>query len=756
IVPPAGSHRMYLNAPGDKLDGWNKKKQTGSHTVWSTRNSVYDTGAVGTVRILNDPTDQIYLTNVDGSKKGLHLLPDGISVNTTNHTITEEFVIQNDGAGTDIQVIDDGSSADGWDVEGSVGTDVSITVENGRIKVTGTTDSSGRLYIYKAINADVSQKYFWCVDLECSHSCTAMIGVGNSSSNKILFYESRFGLESGINKKFVLPLAAPVGTTGSLPQQMIGTFSRLSAITNIRVGVYGAAATTAITFYIDNITACNGTWAQVEVAVPDILATVNNVVGAHKTEIYSYVTGAYHTTPFLRQFTDGQLDGTTNRAYMLDGTTEKDITGATSDSASDGCAMYHVGKFGQIAQIGRYCDSNAGSITYSSNSGTQKRIGFALLMPPSDGGRTDINKCRLKLVTYYDDINGNMVPDLSGNSNHGTTVGGVTKLNDGGLKFDGSTGYVTVPSDTGLDFSGNYTVSVLCKISDISKINALVQSRTDISNGFYLWTSNATVVFIRLGATIANATSGDVLNTTDWFLITAVAQGNDVKLYVNNTNVANHTGVNLVPIAAPILIGKDIFNTARQLNGYIKSIKIYTRGLSPDEVTALYNNQYVDPTGLVLAYKPTPLNMGSTTYEFTPQSLDHFTGLDNVGNWLAFERPDKRAEVFLFSRKLASLAVTEDENGKLARIEVGLKKGTKVARSWVRYPDFDADGNSDDVPNFIDKIVEQLQNKFAFTRLYETIGEECVEFPASYTATFYGDSDGKVYLTDDSKIYKVV
>jgi len=51
---------------------------------------------------------------------------------------------------------------------------------------------------------------------------------------------------------------------------------------------------------------------------------------------------------------------------------------------------------------------SSGTITYSVNKGTSKRIGLKVDLPPSDGGRTNFNKIRLKVITYYtEDGSGN-------------------------------------------------------------------------------------------------------------------------------------------------------------------------------------------------------------------------------------------------------------------------------------------------------------------------------------------------------------
>jgi hypothetical protein len=110
--------------------------------------------AVGT---LYTATDGIYLTDTSGTNstktltagklKELSLL----TVDTAAHSITEEFVIANTATSNNPTVIDACDSTTGW--SGVYGSNHTIEIENGMIKVTGTTDSSGRLTIQKTFSA---------------------------------------------------------------------------------------------------------------------------------------------------------------------------------------------------------------------------------------------------------------------------------------------------------------------------------------------------------------------------------------------------------------------------------------------------------------------------------------------------------------------------------------------------------------------------------------------------------------------------
>ncbi len=138
---------------------------------------------------------------------------------------------------------------------------------------------------------------------------------------------------------------------------------------------------------------------------------------------------------------------------------------------------------------------------------------------------------------------------------------------------------------------------------------------------------------------------------------------------------------------------------------------------APNDVLNGWNKKL---TGHSVLDDPNSIDNGDGTFtlEFEADSLDSSLGLDHVENWIAYERADSRIEVYLFNKRIKTLSVTEDNNGYLTFIEVGLSKATKVARAWIRYPDFSKDDNSDGIPNFVDKI-NAIAYKFGFVTKLE-------------------------------------
>ena len=363
---------------------------------------------MGTV---STPTEGIYLTDISGNNSSKVLTPGKLkelgnfTVDTTAHTITEEFIVRNDSAGTNVTVIDACDVATGWNAD--LGTGHVITVDNGRIKVTGTTDATGLLLVNKAPNIDITGYSFLTCEIESSLTGHAYVGMGTNTVN-FERWTSKPNVSTTANTilKCVLPFKAPISESGSSPNWIAGT-PVWSSFNYLRVG-YKGTASTPVTFYIDNITACNGTWAQVEVAVPDRLVSPNGSIFnvGMKTHNGSTYSASYPISwNYNGMYGSGVAAAVVvGSATVLDGTSLVHMYGLNSGGTAYGmgATVYPQGVSGQSPAYAAsdWLARDAPALTYSLNSGTRKRLGFAFKLPPA-GGLTGFNQVRLKLVTYY-------------------------------------------------------------------------------------------------------------------------------------------------------------------------------------------------------------------------------------------------------------------------------------------------------------------------------------------------------------------
>lgn len=332
-------------------------------------------------------TDGVYLTDLSGTNSTKTLTAGklaelgNLTVDTTAHSITEEFIVANISESNNPVVIDACDSTDGW--KGTIGTSHVISVENGRLKVTGVSDTSGRLTISKSINADLSAYSFLCCTIQPHENGSCYVKIVTGAGNEHLYTSSRFPIVANSENRVVLPINPPQGSIGSMPYFAVGTFNP-AGVTSIEIGVDVTGASTEITFYVDNITADTAKSATIEAQVPDNLSATSLSLYTHNGTAYQLCSthsldGAY-----------SQISQTSANCTILDGTKLDDVYGTGA-----GRAVFPK------SSAGTTVNGSTGSITYSENRGTDKRIGLTVNLPPSDDGRTNFNKVRAKLVINY-------------------------------------------------------------------------------------------------------------------------------------------------------------------------------------------------------------------------------------------------------------------------------------------------------------------------------------------------------------------
>jgi hypothetical protein len=333
-------------------------------------------------------SEGIYITDTSGSNSTKNM-PAGklaelglLTVDTANHAITEEFIIRNDGVGSDVTVIGSCGSADGWGFQSGSGT---ITSENGRLKVTGTSGSNGLFAVWKSVSLDLSSYRYFGFSLESPIDAKIRATLKTSDVVMITWeYVSRLSVKANVKTKFVLPVNPGDNTSGeSYPTRRSPDYDD-SSISLLVVGIYGAPSTT-YTFYVDDIIAMNENHSQVEISVPDNLSDVSLSLYTHNGTAYNLCS-----THSLDGVYSLKSQTSTNYAFA-DGTRFDDISRRSGVYKS----IFPKGSAGETIT------GSDGTILYSNIKGTSKRIGLKIDIPPTENGRTNLNKVRLKTVINY-------------------------------------------------------------------------------------------------------------------------------------------------------------------------------------------------------------------------------------------------------------------------------------------------------------------------------------------------------------------
>ena len=182
---------------------------------------------------------------------------------------------------------------------------------------------------------------------------------------------------------------------------------------------------------------------------------------------------------------------------------------------------------------------------------------------------------------------------------------------DYSLSFNGTNEYVSVPFDSTMNPSGNFSVSAWVKLSNKNAYRSAVTSRSETVNGnqtggYMLYISNANKwqFWNGFGNTgglwkQANSSTRIIENTWQMQTVTYDHANTHMRLYVDGVLVAQNNNASLVANTdKPLYIGAgrtnkhphDVDPPQFHFNGKIDDVAIWNAMLSSDEIVQLYNS----------------------------------------------------------------------------------------------------------------------------------------------------------------------
>ena len=198
-----------------------------------------------------------------------------------------------------------------------------------------------------------------------------------------------------------------------------------------------------------------------------------------------------------------------------------------------------------------------------------------------------------------DESTGTKVADSAG-SNPGTVLGGVTlgvpgALSQGGTaaRFDGSTGYASIPNNAALNLTGDLTVEAWARPDVLNGVGAAVLQKGG-SSGYSVWQYRLSVTSgnkwrgtVFVGATAFSVTSAATPSLTDWTHLAMVRSGSTLTLYVNGAAAGSTTVSGATNTSTGILaIGRSGGSATDYFRGSVDEVAVYPRALSASQVQA--------------------------------------------------------------------------------------------------------------------------------------------------------------------------
>jgi Concanavalin A-like lectin/glucanases superfamily len=210
----------------------------------------------------------------------------------------------------------------------------------------------------------------------------------------------------------------------------------------------------------------------------------------------------------------------------------------------------------------------------------------------------------------FDEGNGNVVYDYSGNDNDGTIYGAkwVDGISGKALEFDGRDDYVEVPDDDSLDITTGITIDVWIKPgTQIDHANIVDKCHTSTDNTgwvleytgnilghtttdrVYFWSGN--------GSSYSHSNTKDMpitttfLNDNSWHNVVGTYDGTTARIYVDGVEEDSSTSISgdIKITSHNLNIGRWGYIPSRYFNGTIDEVYIFNRAIDESEVGQLYN-----------------------------------------------------------------------------------------------------------------------------------------------------------------------
>lgn len=209
----------------------------------------------------------------------------------------------------------------------------------------------------------------------------------------------------------------------------------------------------------------------------------------------------------------------------------------------------------------------------------------------------------------FDETNGTVAYDSSGNGNDGNLTNGPTWTTGkigGALHLDGVDDYVKVMHSDELNLVNSFSIALWVKIlrkvasGDYTSDQNLISKRLNLVNYSEAYAlkifgpdrPNAGRAEFGTNASTFSPpwhAGSSIFDTNGWYHLTVTIDNQSVKIYINSSTDSESSYTGQLSInEQPIFIGIKADMT-RAVKGLIDDIRIYDRALSAEEVQALYN-----------------------------------------------------------------------------------------------------------------------------------------------------------------------
>ena len=211
--------------------------------------------------------------------------------------------------------------------------------------------------------------------------------------------------------------------------------------------------------------------------------------------------------------------------------------------------------------------------------------------------------------------------DISGLNNNGTISGATYSPTESGyFDFNGSSDFVSLPLVTST--TNNVTIEGWFNSDIVSQSGQMIiYNGSDLNANGYGFSINTEGTssgnLYALYGGISWFDTGVSLSSNTWYQVVMIITGTSLTLFLNNSQIFTTNTSNPSTPTLYTEIGRNDYPAARYFNGKISILKIWTKGLSSQEIQNEWNT-YKDRYGYAVTPTPTITSTPTTTPSITP------------------------------------------------------------------------------------------------------------------------------------------
>lgn len=352
--------------------------------------------------------------------------------------------------------------------------------------------------------------------------------------------------------------------------------------------------------------------------------TVTGADGTASKSVPNFITvAAAAALPPVADFTVNATTGTAPASFTFTDASTGDITGRQWNFG-DGTTSTALNPSHTYSAAGTY----SVSLTVNGPGGetTKAKAGLITLSAPA------IVPNGLVAAYNFDSVTDSLVVDGSGNGNTGIVKGPTLTAGryGNGLKFDGINDLVSVPSNTALALTKNFSIEAWVKPAAISRSSIIFKEKVGGSvYSLYAYEDSdlaAASFYDGTGDNVVYTNSAIAINK--WTYLAVTYDGVSLKMYRNGMPVSSIKATNAVKISNGLLqIGGNKV-LGEYFNGLVDNVRIYN--------IALTQTQIQSDAKTPVANSPGTPPAGSTTLIVGNDKLENAVDSNLEGNAEAF------------------------------------------------------------------------------------------------------------------------